>query len=82
MMESSAINLGELQGEEFTVDNENEDVKGHWVLPIIQKDIIYKKSTFQLKSKYVCEIMKGDLEIKDFEYDMGEVNLINWEIIL
>jgi len=28
MMESSAISLGDLQGEEFTVDNENEDVKG------------------------------------------------------
>ena len=28
MMESSAISLNDLQGEEFTVDNENEDVKG------------------------------------------------------
>jgi len=28
MMENSAISLGELQGEEFIVDNENEDVKG------------------------------------------------------
>ena len=26
--------------------------------------------------------MKGDLEIKDCEYDVGEVNLINWEYIL
>jgi len=77
MMESSAISLGELQGEEFTVDNEHEDVKGYWVLPIIEKDMIYKKSIFQLKSKYICEMMEGDLEIKDYEYDMGEVNLIN-----
>ena len=46
MMESNAISLGELQGEEFTVDNENEDVKEDWVLPIIQKDMIYKKSIF------------------------------------
>ena len=26
--------------------------------------------------------MEGDLEIKDCEYDDGEVNLINWENIL
>ena len=39
--------FGDLQGEEFTVDNENKDVKGDWVLPIIQKDMIYKKSIFQ-----------------------------------
>jgi len=26
--------------------------------------------------------MEGDLEIKDCEYDVGEVNLINWESIL
>jgi len=25
----------------------------------------------------VCEITEGDLEIKDCEYDVGEVNLIN-----
>ena len=42
----------------------------------------YKKFIFQLKSKYVCEIMEDDLEIKDCEYDVGEVNLINWENIL
>jgi len=35
MMESSSISLGDLQGEQFTVDNENEDVRGDWVLPII-----------------------------------------------
>ena len=46
MMESSAISLGELQGEEFTVDNESEDVKGDCVLPIIQKDMMYKKFIF------------------------------------
>jgi len=77
MMKSNAISLCELQGEEFTVDNENEDVKGDWVLPIILKDMIYKKSIFQLKSKYVCEMMEGDLQIKDCENDVGEVNLIN-----
>jgi len=33
MMESSSISLVDLQGEEFTVDNENEDVKGDWVFP-------------------------------------------------
>jgi len=44
--------------------------------------MIYKKSIFQLKSKYVCEMMAGDLEIKDCEYDVGEVNLINWKNIL
>jgi len=77
MMKNSSISLGDLQGEKFTVDNKNEDVKGDWVLPIIQKYTIYKKFIFQLKSKYVCEMMKGDLEIKDCEYDVGEVNLIN-----
>jgi len=82
MMESSLISLDDLQGEEFAVDNENEEVKGDWVLPIIQKDMIYKKSIFQSKNKYVCEMMKGDLEIKDCEYDVGEVSLINWENIL
>ena len=76
-MESSSISLDDLQGEEFVVDNENEEVKGDWVLPIIQKDMMYKKFIFQLLSKYVCEMMEGDLEIKDCEYDVGEVNLIN-----
>ena len=28
MMESSSISVSDLQGEEFTVDNENDDVKG------------------------------------------------------
>ena len=59
------IRLGELQGEEFTVDNENEDVEGDWILHITQKDMIYKKSIFQLKTKNVCQMMEGDLEIKD-----------------
>ena len=27
-------------------------------------------------------MIEGDLEIKDCEYDVGEVNLINWENIL
>ena len=44
--------------------------------------MIYKKSIFQLRSKYVCEMMEGNLEIKDCQYDVGEVNLINWENIL
>jgi len=44
--------------------------------------MIYKKIIFQLKAKYVCEMMEGDLEIKDYEYDVGEVNLFNWENIL
>ena len=57
-------------------------VKGDWDLPIIKKDMIYKKFIFQLKSKYVCEIVEGDLEIKDCEYDVGEVNIINWKNIL
>ena len=26
--------------------------------------------------------MEGNLEIKDYEYDVGEVNLINWKNIL
>ena len=77
MMESSAINLGDLQGEEFVGDNENKEVKSNWVLPKIQKGVIYKISIFQLKSKHVCEKMEGDLEIKGYEYDIGEVNLIH-----
>jgi len=39
--------------------------------------MIYKKSIFQLKYKYICGMMEGDLEIKDCEYDIGEVKLIN-----
>ena len=35
MMESSSISLDELQGEEFIIDNESEDVKVDWVFPII-----------------------------------------------
>ena len=27
-------------------------------------------------------MMEGDLEIKDCEYDVGEVNLINWKNII
>jgi len=41
VMESNSIDFGDLQREEFVVDNENEKVKGD--LPIIQKDIINKK---------------------------------------
>jgi len=77
MMESSSISLGDLHGDEFVVDNENEEVKGDWLLHIIWKDMIYKKSIFQLKSKHVYAMIKGDLEIKDCEYDVGEINLIN-----
>ena len=46
MMESSLISLGDLQGEEFVIDNDHEEIKGDWVLPIIQKEMIYKKSIF------------------------------------
>ena len=35
IMESSSISLGDLQGEELVVDNDIEEVKGDWVLPII-----------------------------------------------
>ena len=44
--------------------------------------MIYKISIFQLKSKHVYEMMEGDLEIKDSEYDVKVVNLINLENIL
>jgi len=44
--------------------------------------MIYKKSIFQLKIKYICEIMEGDLEIKNCKYDVEEVNLINRENVL
>ena len=44
--------------------------------------MIYKKFIFQLKSKHVWEMMEGGLEIKYCEYDIDEVNLINWENIL
>ena len=33
MMESSSISHGDLQGEEFVVDNDNEEVKRDWVFP-------------------------------------------------
>jgi len=80
MMKNTPISLGDIQGEEFVVDNENEEVKANWVLPIIQKDMIYKSRPFNWI--YVCETMEGDLEIKHCEYDVGEVNLINWKNIL
>ena len=41
MAESSSVSLGDLQWEEFVVDNDREEVKGDWVLPIIQKDMTY-----------------------------------------
>ena len=44
MMESSSVSLGDLQGEEFVVDNAHEEIKRDWVLPIIQKDMISKKN--------------------------------------
>jgi len=77
MMDSSSISLDDLQGEEFVVNNYHEEVKGNWILSIIQKDMIYKKFIFQFKSKYVCEMMEGDLEIRDCDYYVREVNLIN-----
>ena len=46
MKKSGSISLGDLQGEEFIIDNDSEEVKGDWILPIIQKDIIYKSSSF------------------------------------
>jgi len=71
MMETSSVSLGDLQEEEFVVDNDHEEVKGGWVLPIIQKEMIYKKFIFQLKNNYVCELNEGDFEMKDCEYDVG-----------
>jgi len=71
------LTFGDLQEEEFVVDNDHVEVKWDWVLPIIQKDMIHEKSIFQLKSEYVCEMMEGDLEIEDCQYDVREVNLIN-----
>ena len=46
MMKSSLVSRGDLQGEEFVIDNDHEEVKGDWVLPIIQKDMIYKNLFF------------------------------------
>ena len=56
--------------------------KGDWTLPIIQKYMIYKKFIFQLKCKYICEMVEGDLGIKESEHDVGKDNLINWKNIL
>lgn len=54
MKESSAIILGDLQKEEFVVNNENEKVKGDWVILIIQKNMIYKNPYFNYRvSTYV-----------------------------
>jgi len=69
MMESTSSSLGDLQGEEFIVDNENENVTEDWILPIIRKGMICKKFIFQLKSKYVYEMMEENIEMKDCEYD-------------
>ena len=49
IMESSSISLGDLQEEEFVVDNKNEKVKRDWILPMIQKDMIYKKIHLSIK---------------------------------
>ena len=49
MMKSSLISLGDLQGEKFIIDNENKDVKGDWVIPIIHKEIIYEKLHLSIK---------------------------------
>jgi len=46
MMKSSSISLVDLQGEEFVVDNDKEEDKGDWFLPIIRKDMMYKKLSF------------------------------------
>jgi len=67
MTESSLINLDDLQGQEFIIDNENEEVKRDWAHPITQKGMIYNQSIFQSKSKYVCKMMEDDLEMKDCE---------------
>jgi len=77
MMKSSSISFGDLQGEESIVYNENDDVKVDWVLPIIQEDIIYKNFILQLKSKHISEKMEADLVIKNCEYDVGELILLN-----
>ena len=53
MIKSRSISFGDLQGEEFVVDNHNEGVKEDWVLPIIQKHMIYKKIHFSIK-KQIC----------------------------
>ena len=42
LMKSGSISLRDLQGEEFIIDNENDDAKGDSTIPIIQKDMIYK----------------------------------------
>ena len=49
MMESSSISLGNLQGEEFVLDNENKEINEDWVLPITQTDMIYKKIYLSIK---------------------------------
>ena len=48
-MESSSASLSDLRGEKFIVDNDNEDVKRDWVLPIIKKDMVYKKIHFSIE---------------------------------
>lgn len=76
------ITLEGLRGEEeFAIDGDNQSPPTDWVLPTLQKDHIYKKSIFEFESKYVCERMEGDLEIKDWSFDVGEINLINWKSI-
>ena len=51
MMKSSSISLGDLQGEEFVIDNDHEEVKGDWILPIIQKDMINKRIHLLIKKQ-------------------------------
>jgi len=47
--------------------------------PYIPKDKLHKKSAFQLQSKNVRDMREGDIEIKDCDYDVGEVNIISWD---
>jgi len=49
MIESSSISFDDLQGEEFITDSEEEEDKRDCLLPIIQKDMIYKKIHLSIK---------------------------------
>mgnify|MGYP000988156972 CR=1 FL=1 len=77
------VSIGSLRGETFTIDNEQEKEIGQdWIMPIVHKKEIYQNSIFKLKSKFICERMEGDLEVRECETEVGEINLINYDNIV
>jgi len=75
MMGSSSISQGDLQQKVFRVNNENEGMKKKdWTLPIIEQDITYRKSNFQLKKQF--PVPNGVRKFRDKNYKFDEKGLL------